>query len=139
MSDAAESLPPYRVGPGRPPLHTRFGQPAGPTPGRSGYGPVAALMAKVRAHYQDGDKLLPILDEALSSKKASDRLTAVQIILERGWGKAPQPIAVAGNGEGGLTLNANGLNDVEFKQLGELLSKLVAKDDNDRSSSDDHR
>ena len=139
MSEAAERVPSPRVGFGNPPIHTRFGQPGGNVPGRAGLGPVASLMAKVRAHYQDGDKLLPILDEALSSKKASDRLTAVQIILERGWGKAPQPIAVAGNGEGGLTLNANGLNDVEFKQLGELLSKLVAKDDNDRSSSDDHR
>mgnify|MGYP001559817788 CR=1 FL=1 len=114
MGEAAEKLPEYRVGPGRPPIHTQFG--AGNRANPRGIGPTGVLMLKVRQHYDDGDKLLPILDQALTSNRVSDRLTAVQIILERGWGKAPQPIAMTGDGT--IPLNANGLSDTEFKQFG---------------------
>lgn len=126
MGEAAEKIPPSKVGFGNPPVHTRFGQPGGNLPGRSGFGPVAQLMSKVREHYHDGDKLLPILDAALSNPK--ERMTAVQIILERGWGKAPQPIAMTGDGQ--IRLSADGLSETEFKALGDLLSKLLSANGN---------
>ena len=103
MGEAVESLPAVRVGPGFPPANRRFGQPNGNPIGRTPGGHVAILMAKVRKYWQDGDKIIPVLEEALKAPRWADRLMAVQIILERGWGKAPNMLDSEDHGPLALT------------------------------------
>lgn len=96
MAEAAESLPANReetgndVGPGRPPVETRF------KPGQSGNpsGRPKSLARKVRevAGGEDGETLVFFLASVMADpkEKTQHRLEATKLLLERGWGKAPQ-------------------------------------------------
>jgi len=94
-------------------------------------------MSEIREAFDNNSVLVPKLRELLDHPNWKAKVAALTIIYERGWGKAPQPVAVTG--QDGVTLNANALSEAEFKSLGDLLSKLVSSDGNRPSSVPDPR
>lgn len=66
--------------------------------GNPGGRPKAAISVRdlARQHTTDAIKTLV---KALAAKNESVRVSAAQALLDRGWGKAPQPLD--GDGEGG--------------------------------------
>lgn len=83
-----EASPVYRVGPGNPPIETRFGGPRGPSPGLAGA--ALKLMYELRTSFDLKTVLVPKLTELLNHASYKAQVAAIQIILERGWGKPPQ-------------------------------------------------
>lgn len=86
------------------------------------------LAAYVRSHSLEGTELVDFLLNVMKGTvspftKIGDRLKAVEMLLERGWGKAPQVIALEG-GENKPTLDLSSLSDSKFRRVKELLEMV---------------
>lgn len=73
-------------------------------PGQSGNpgGRPKGLAKRVRDAVEDGENIVSFLTTVLADQSEStrDRIAAAQILMERGWGKAPQLIDVEQTSEG---------------------------------------
>lgn len=101
-------------------------------PGQSGNphglagGPVAALMRDVRNATDNGEKVIQVLMAGLANSNWNVKLKAAEMLLERGWGKAPQPLAITGEKSG--TVDLSKLSDEELKVLGLLIAKTTSQE-----------
>lgn len=70
----------------------------------SGENAVSVLMREVREATDNGAKLIAVLVEAAFDDKRvlSARLRAIEILFERGWGKAIQPILLDAKHDNGM-------------------------------------
>lgn len=89
-------------------------------------GAVFSLMARVRKATRDGEDIIPVLKDALKHKNYAIKLKACEILLERGWGKAMQPVLVdAGSG----VLDLTKLTNEELDALSKLIAKIAGNDE----------
>ena len=102
-------------------------------PGQSGNpngigGPVATFMRAVRDATDDGQKILEVLMAGLAYEGWGVKLKAAEMLLERGWGKAPQLISM-NNGKG-PAFDWSKLSDEKLKSFMETLAE-ISKDPRD--------
>lgn len=82
--------PPYEVGPGKPPLHTRFGQP-GANPSNPGGKPkgasiLAPLLRKLAAEpneHGEGKEAAALADQAILGARMGEDISGILKLLER--------------------------------------------------------
>jgi hypothetical protein len=90
-----------------------------------------ALSKKVRNLVGDGDKLAHLLFAIANGSepqaKVSDRLTAINMLFDRGWGKPTSSVEVSG--EVNVTSVIQTLDTADLKDLVRLREELIAHDE----------
>ena len=89
------------------------------------------LAQKVRALVGDGDKLAHLLFAIANGSephaKVSDRLSAINMLLDRGWGKPVSSLEISG--EVNVTNIIQTLDTADLKDLVRLRAELLAHDE----------
>ena len=90
-----------------------------------------ALSKKVRNLVGDGEKLahllLAIANGSEPQAKVSDRLSAINMLFDRGWGKPVSSVEVSG--EVNVTSVIQTLDTADLKDLVRLREELIAHDE----------
>ncbi len=101
--------------------------------------PAHAIAAYIRSETLEGTALVDFLVAVFKGnetgfKKAADRLYAVKLLLDRGWGQAPQTIAFERDGQNKPLLDLSKLSPAEFEVFKGILGKMTPAVENEQES-----